>query len=100
MAGTKRGQGVYEEISWEVAIREIAGIMKGIKEEYGNDAFYLQYGTGRMDGVVAKSWPPDGTVFARMMNCWGGYLRHYGTVLRKSDQPGASAAQRRRPRQQ
>ena len=79
VAGTKRGQGVYEEISWEVAIREIAGIMKGIKEEYGNDAFYLQYGTGRMDGVVAKSWPPDGTVFARMMNCWGGYLRHYGT---------------------
>ena len=51
--------------------------MKGIKEEYGNDAFYIQYGTGQIGGTVAKSWHPDSTMFARMMNCWGGYLRQY-----------------------
>lgn len=75
--GTKRGEGKYEEISWEDAIREIGDIMKGIKDEYGNDAFYIQYGTGQLGGTVAKSWHPDATMFARMMNCWGGYLRQY-----------------------
>ena len=53
--GTKRGEGKYEEISWEDAIREIGDIMKGIKDEYGNDAFYIQYGTGQLGGTVAKS---------------------------------------------
>ncbi len=75
--GTKRGEGVYEEISWEEAIDLIASTMQGIKEEYGNDAFYIQYGTGDLGGTVAKSWAPDNTMFARLMNCWGGYLRHY-----------------------
>ncbi len=75
--GTKRGEGKYEEISWDQAIDEIAEIMKGIKEEYGNDAFYIQYGTGQIGGTVSKSWHPDATAFARLMNCWGGYLRQY-----------------------
>ncbi|MDU5612543.1 MAG: molybdopterin-dependent oxidoreductase, partial [Slackia sp.] len=75
--GTKRGEGKYEEISWDQAISEIAEIMKGVKEEYGNDAFYIQYGTGQLGGTVSKSWAPDVTALARMMNCWGGYLRHY-----------------------
>ncbi|MCL1799343.1 MAG: molybdopterin-dependent oxidoreductase [Eggerthellaceae bacterium] len=77
VAGTKRGEGKYEEISWEEAISEITETMKEIKEEYGNDAFYIQYGTGQLGGTVAKSWHPDSSAFARMMNVWGGYLRHY-----------------------
>ena len=32
--------------------------MKEIKEEYGNDAFYIQYGTGVLGGTVSKSWHP------------------------------------------
>ena len=75
--GTKRGEGIYEEISWEEAIDLIAATMQGIKEEYGNGAFYIQYGTGQLGGTVSKSWAPDNTMLARMMNCWGGYLRHY-----------------------
>lgn len=75
--GTKRGEGVYDEISWEEAIQTIADTMKEIKDEYGNDAFYIQYGTGQLGGSVAKSWHPDNTAFARLMNLWGGYLRHY-----------------------
>ena len=75
--GTKRGEGVYEAITWDEAIDEIAECMKGIKEEYGNDAFYIQYGTGELGATVAKSWHPDNSAFARLMNCWGGYLRHY-----------------------
>lgn len=75
--GTMRGEGVYDEISWEEAIQTIADTMKEIKGEYGNDAFYIQYGTGQLGGSVAKSWHPDQTAFARLMNLWGGYLRHY-----------------------
>lgn len=75
--GTKRGEGIYDEISWEEAIQTITDTMKEIKDEYGNDAFYIQYGTGQLGGSVAKSWHPDSTAFARLMNLWGGYLRHY-----------------------
>ncbi|MDR1015431.1 MAG: molybdopterin-dependent oxidoreductase [Coriobacteriales bacterium] len=75
--GTKRGEGKYEEITWEEAIADIAKTMTEIKEEYGNDAFYIQYGTGQLGGTVAKSWHPDSTMFARLMNLWGGYLRMY-----------------------
>ena len=77
VAGTKRGEGRYEEISWDEAISEIVQTMTEIKDEYGNDAFYIQYGTGQLGGTVSKSWHPDSTMFARLMNLWGGYLRMY-----------------------
>ncbi|NPD30695.1 molybdopterin-dependent oxidoreductase [Eggerthellaceae bacterium zg-1084] len=75
--GTKRGEGKYVEISWDQAISEISQIMKDVKEEFGNDAFFIMYGTGQLGGTISKSWHPDKTMFARLMNCWGGYLRHY-----------------------
>ena len=76
-AGTKRGEDEYDEISWETAFSEIAQKMKAIKAEYGNEAFYINYGTGVLGATMACSWPPDNTAFARLMNCWGGYLDHY-----------------------
>ncbi|WP_273827966.1 molybdopterin-dependent oxidoreductase, partial [Providencia rettgeri] len=30
-------------------------------------------------GTVARSWPPANSPIARLMNCTGGYLNHYGT---------------------
>jgi anaerobic dimethyl sulfoxide reductase subunit A len=77
VAGTKRGEGKYEQITWDEAITEIAQALQDVKQQYGNDAIYIQYGTGQLGGTVAKSWSPDSTMFARLMNCWGGYLRHY-----------------------
>ena len=75
--GTKRGEGKYQAITWDEAIKEITSTMKEIKAEYGNDAFYIQYGTGELGGSVARSWHPDRSAFARLMNLWGGYLRMY-----------------------
>lgn len=75
--GTKRGEGKYEEISWDEAIDLIVSTMQEVKDRYGNDAFYIQYGTGVLGGTVSKSWAPDNTMLARLMNLWGGYLRHY-----------------------
>ncbi|MFV0452021.1 MAG: DMSO/selenate family reductase complex A subunit [Propioniciclava sp.] len=75
--GTRRGDEQWEEISWEQALDEIAEKMKAIKSQYGNEAFYINYGTGTLGSTMAKSWPPDQQPFARLMNTWGGYLDHY-----------------------
>ncbi|WP_054952736.1 DMSO/selenate family reductase complex A subunit [Flaviflexus massiliensis] len=75
--GTKRGDEQWEEISWEQALDEIADKMKEIKDEYGNEAFYIQYGTGVLGAVMSSSWPPDQTPIARLLNSFGGYLDHY-----------------------
>jgi anaerobic dimethyl sulfoxide reductase subunit A len=77
VAGSLRGEGKYEEISWDEAISDIVSAMQEVKEQYGNDAFYIQYGTGQLGGTIAKSWHPDNTVLARLLNLWGGYLRMY-----------------------
>ncbi|AKK10214.1 anaerobic dimethyl sulfoxide reductase, A subunit, DmsA/YnfE family [Corynebacterium uterequi] len=75
--GTKRGEGQWEEISWEQALSEIAEKMKSIKSRFGNEAFYINYGTGVLGTTVSASWPPDASAFARLLNCYGGYLDHY-----------------------
>lgn len=57
---------------------EIAqSLQKNIKQ-YGNESIYLNYGTGTLGGTITKSWPPGSTLIARLMNCIGGYLNHYG----------------------
>lgn len=76
-AGTKRGDGEWEEISWEQALDEIADKMKELIDKYGNESIYLNYGTGTLGGTIACSWPPAETPFARLMNLIGGYLNHY-----------------------
>ncbi|MCT4710230.1 dimethylsulfoxide reductase subunit A [Enterobacteriaceae bacterium H11S18] len=73
-----RGEGKFERISWEEAFDTLAASMKGIIKEYGNEAIYLNYGTGTLGGMMTRSWPPGSSLIARMMNCVGGYLNHYG----------------------
>lgn len=77
--GTPRGGGEWIEITWEEAYDEIAKHLKLIKEKCGNEAIYVNYGTGTLGATMACSWPPNNAPFARLMNCWGGYLRHYNT---------------------
>ncbi len=74
-----RGEAKFQRISWEQAYDTIASELKRIKAAYGNEAIYLHYATGTLGATVAKSWPPDASPIARLMNCFGGYLRHYGT---------------------
>lgn len=75
--GTKRGEGQWVEISWEQALDEIAEKMKALKSKYGNECFYIQYGTGVLGSTMACSWPPETTPMARMLSLYGGYLDHY-----------------------
>ncbi len=74
----KRGSGEFEQITWEEAFDLVANKLKDVVEQYGNEAIYLNYGTGTLGALVAKSWPPSATPIARLMNCYGGYLNHYG----------------------
>ncbi|WP_272573939.1 DMSO/selenate family reductase complex A subunit [Providencia sp. PROV259] len=74
-----RGEGKFKQITWEEAYDLISGNLKRIIKDYGNEAVYLNYGTGTLGGTVARSWPPANSPIARLMNCTGGYLNHYGT---------------------
>ncbi len=76
--GTKRGAGQWDEITWEEAFDEIATTMTRLIAEHGNESIYLNYGTGTLGGTITRSWPPIDTPVARLMNCVGGYLNHYG----------------------
>ncbi|WP_319738219.1 dimethylsulfoxide reductase subunit A [Cronobacter sakazakii] len=74
----KRGEGKFVRISWDEALDTIAQGMKRIISDYGNEAIYLNYGTGTLGGTMTRSWPPGKTLLARLMNCCGGYINHYG----------------------
>ncbi|PPY32073.1 dimethylsulfoxide reductase subunit A [Cronobacter sakazakii] len=74
----KRVEGKFVRISWDEALDTIAQGMKRIISDYGNEAIYLNYGTGTLGGTMTRSWPPGKTLLARLMNCCGGYLNHYG----------------------
>ncbi len=69
----KRGEGKWEEISWEEAFDTIASELKRVKETYGNEALWYHYGSGSTGGNIAKrgTWP-------RLLNTYGGYLGQYG----------------------
>ena len=76
--GTLRGEGQWDEITWDEAYDEIAATMTRLIKDYGNESIYLNYGTGTLGGTITRSWPPIATPVARLMNCVGGYLNHYG----------------------
>lgn len=75
----KRGEGKFKRITWEEAYDEVAANLQRVIKDYGNEAVYINYGTGVLGGTVTKSWPPGASPIARMMNLVGGYLNHYGT---------------------
>lgn len=73
----KRGEGKWEEISWDEATTIVADKIKELISKYGNESIYHNYGTGVIGAAVARSWPPGNTAVARLMNCVGGFLSHY-----------------------
>lgn len=74
----KRGEGKFERISWDEALDTIARNLKGVVEKYGNEAVYINYSSGIVGGNITRS-SPYASLVARLMNCYGGFLSHYGT---------------------
>jgi DmsA/YnfE family anaerobic dimethyl sulfoxide reductase A subunit len=69
----ERGDGKFERISWDEAIKTIASEWKRIKAAYGNEAIYWQYCSGQQSLVSSRR------AWWRLMNLMGGYLKYYGS---------------------
>ena len=78
----KRGEGKFQRISWEEALDTIADNLKRIVKDYGNEAVYINSSTGINGGNITNSYANKGSPIARLMNCYGGYLNHYGSYSR------------------
>ncbi len=71
--GSKRGEGKYEQISWDEAIDTIASELKRIRETYGDEAITIHYASGVSSGLMGNA------VVNRLINLTGGYLNYYGS---------------------
>jgi anaerobic dimethyl sulfoxide reductase subunit A len=69
----KRGEGKFERISWGEAIETVAGQIKRVREQYGNGALFVPYGTGAYSNT-------NGSHLARrLFNSYGGFLGTYNS---------------------
>lgn len=71
----KRGEGKFEQISWDEALDTIVSEFNRIRETYGNEAIYMP----QCSGVVSSISPFGKNVVLRLFNCLGGYLGNYGS---------------------
>lgn len=76
----KRGEGKFEPISWDEAYQTIADKLKGTIDKYGNEAVFVNYGSG-----VATS---TSRLFPRLVNMMGGYLKSYADYSTNMMQSG------------
>jgi DmsA/YnfE family anaerobic dimethyl sulfoxide reductase A subunit len=74
----KRGEGKFERITWDEALDTIANSLKKTVATYGNEAVYIQYGTGVTGGNFTRS-SHQASLVTRLMNCYGGFLAAHGT---------------------
>ncbi|MDM2919454.1 molybdopterin-dependent oxidoreductase [Citrobacter freundii] len=74
----KRGEGKFERITWQEALDTISTSLKNTVQKYGNEAVYINYTSGIVGGNITRS-SPYASLVARLMNCYGGFLSHYGT---------------------
>ena len=68
----ERGEGKFEQISWDEALDEVASKLIEVKEKYGNPSILLMAGSGNqgmLHGIVSV---------ALMLHQFGGYTRFWG----------------------
>lgn len=66
----RRGEGKFEQISWDEAIQEITTKLRDVIDTYGNEAVYIHMGSGTSSTTARPYW--------RMLNTMGGSLQFYG----------------------
>ncbi len=69
----ERGEGKFERISWDEAIKTVAAALKNTIEKYGNESLYWQYCSGQQSMVNGR------VAWWRLLNMLGGYLKYYGS---------------------
>ena len=70
--GSKRGEGKYEQISWDEALDTIASEFKRITEAYGNESVFIQECSGVEQNVMMNN------PWFRLFNLCGGVVTRYG----------------------
>ena len=83
VAGTKRGDGQYERISWDEALDTIASEFTRITEKYGNEAVFVQECSGVEQNIMMNN------PFFRLFNLLGGEITRYGSYSSASISFGA-----------
>lgn len=73
VAGTQRGDGQYERISWDEALDTIASEFTRIKEQYGNESIFIQECSGVEQNIMMNN------PFFRLFNLLGGEVTRYGS---------------------
>lgn len=71
--GTKRGDGKWDEISWDEAYDLFAKELKRCIDTYGNESIFRVYGSGIWNAHLAT-----GGIWLRLFNLMGGSLKYYG----------------------
>ncbi|TKB56593.1 DMSO/selenate family reductase complex A subunit [Ferrimonas aestuarii] len=71
-AGAKRGEAIFEEISWEQAFEEIAAKVTELRDQYGPRSIFQHYGSGAYYGFHSSS------CIRRALRLSGGHLNYYG----------------------
>jgi len=69
----KRGEGKFERITWDEALETLATQLKRVKEQYGNSALFIPYGTGSYSNTNGSH------VARRLLNLYGGCLGAYNS---------------------
>jgi anaerobic dimethyl sulfoxide reductase subunit A len=69
----KRGEGKFTTIAWGEALDTIASELKRVKDQYGNSALFVPYGTGSYNQLNGSH------VARRLMNLFGGCLGIYNS---------------------
>jgi anaerobic dimethyl sulfoxide reductase subunit A len=69
----KRGGDEFQRISWDEALDKIASEFRRIRAAYGNQAFYVPYGTGSYNQLNGRQ------TAERLMNLFGGSLGFYNS---------------------
>lgn len=64
----RRGEGRFEIVSWDAALDMLAGQIERVREQYGNDALFVPYGTG------GYSQTNGSQTARRLFNLYGGHL--------------------------
>lgn len=79
----KRGEGKFEQISWDEAIDTIASELKRVIDTYGNEAIYVNYATG-MHSTTGRN--PS----KRLLSLLGGFINQgydYSTHMMSAVMP-------------
>ncbi len=69
----KRGEGLFEPVTWDEALDTIAAGLTRIRDRYGPDSIYVNYATGVEARLSENVW------MRRLLGLTGGWLSYYGS---------------------